>query len=275
MSETPSEQARHFFVDEAGDLTLFNKRGTVIIGREGVSQCFMVGLAIIPDPDHVAKTLNQLRADLLADPYFQGVPSMQPERKKTAVTFHAKDDLPEVRREVFKLLPTFGAKVIVAIRRKSRLVEEARALHASGQKIRDDDVYDNLVQRIFKDVLHKASENHIVFARRGKTKRTEALEDAIEKARAKFTRKWGIASDKDVHIDALYPSQSAGLQVIDYYLWALQRCYERSEARFFNVLQSDYRLIMDIDDTRNRPYGEWYKDSNILTLEKIKKPDKG
>jgi hypothetical protein len=40
----------------------------------------------------------------LADPYFKGVPSMQADAKKTALFFHAKDDLPEVRREVFRVL---------------------------------------------------------------------------------------------------------------------------------------------------------------------------
>ncbi len=29
---------------------------------------------------------------------------MQPKNRKTAVAFHAKDDLPDTRREVFKLL---------------------------------------------------------------------------------------------------------------------------------------------------------------------------
>ena len=48
--------------------------------------------------------LAALRAQLLSDPYFKGVPSMLPEAKKTALFFHAKDDLPEVRREVFKVL---------------------------------------------------------------------------------------------------------------------------------------------------------------------------
>jgi hypothetical protein len=88
----------HYFVDEAGDLTLFDARGNIIVGNEGVSQFFMIGVAHLPDPDQVLRELEQLRAGLLADPYFKDVPSMQPERKKTALCFHAKDDLPEVRR---------------------------------------------------------------------------------------------------------------------------------------------------------------------------------
>jgi hypothetical protein len=108
---------KHYFVDEAGDLTLFNKRKQIVVGNEGSSSCFMVGMADIPRPDDVKQKLDELRQELLNDPYFHGVPSMQPEQKKTAICFHAKDDLPEVRREVFKLLPSFEARIIIAVRR--------------------------------------------------------------------------------------------------------------------------------------------------------------
>jgi hypothetical protein len=56
---------------------------------------------------------------------------------------------------------------------------------------------------------------------------------------------------------------------VDYFLWALQRLYERREERFFLLLAPQYRLVMDLDDNRRRPYGEWYSDYNPLSLEKI------
>jgi hypothetical protein len=46
--------------------------------------------------------------------------------------------------------------------------------------------------------------------------------------------------------------------------------FERGVDRFFNLLAPAYRLVMDLDDTRKKPYGEWYSDSNPLKLEKIK-----
>lgn len=46
---------------------------------------------------------------MLADPYFAGVESFRPERKKTALLFHGKDDLPEVRYRVFNLLCAAGS----------------------------------------------------------------------------------------------------------------------------------------------------------------------
>jgi hypothetical protein len=46
--------------------------------------------------------------------------------------------------------------------------------------------------------------------------------------------------------------------------------FERGEDRFFNLLKPGYRLVMDLDDTRKNPYGDWYSDSNPLEMKKIK-----
>ena len=121
MTGAPGE-VRYYFVDEAGDLTLFNKRGQLLVGRSGVSRVFLVGVAHLPDPAAARRALAGLRDRLLGDPYFKGVPSMRAEAGKTALCFHAKDDLPEVRREVFRLLPAFGAKVQVDSTGRYRVV---------------------------------------------------------------------------------------------------------------------------------------------------------
>jgi len=193
---------------------------------------------------------------------------MQPNAKKTARFFHATDDLPEVRREVFKLLPSLGVKVQVVVRTKASLVEFARFLASSGQRLRDNAIYDDLVKRLFRNLLHKAEENRIVFARRGKNSRRAALENSIRKAQGNFERKWHRPSDRPTSITSEYSFASPGLQIVDYYLWALQRLYERSEDRYFNLLASGYRLIIDLDDKRLKPYGEYYSDANPLTLAK-------
>lgn len=261
----------HYYVDEAGDLTFFDRKGRIIVGNEGVSRFFLVGVAHLPDPGSCERALDTLRASLLADPYFKAVPSMQKNAGKTALCFHAKDDLPEVRREVFRLLPALGAKVQVALRRKHDLALAAQRVYAqSGQKLRPDAIYDDLVARVFRNMLHKADENRITFARRGKSAREEALHAAIAKAKRRFARKWKNDADRPTSVQAAYPSSSAGLQIIDYYLWALQRLFERRENRFFDLLAKDFRLVMDLDDTRKKGYGEWYSDSNPLAVEKIK-----
>jgi hypothetical protein len=75
-------QFRHYFVDEAGDLSFFNKKGRIIVGQPGASKFFMVGVAQIADPEAVAWELNALRSSLMTHPRYKGIPSMQPQAKK-------------------------------------------------------------------------------------------------------------------------------------------------------------------------------------------------
>ena len=49
MKKLPAK-SRYFFVDEAGDTTIFGQRGKVLIGEQGCSRYFMLGVLDIPNP---------------------------------------------------------------------------------------------------------------------------------------------------------------------------------------------------------------------------------
>ena len=117
---------RNYFVDEAGDGTLFNVKGQILIGTEGCSCFFILGFLDIPDPNELSSKLEELRKNLIIDPYFKRVPSMQLDKKKTAIAFHAKDDIPEIRREVFSLLMKQELKFSAVMRNKQKLLEYVR-----------------------------------------------------------------------------------------------------------------------------------------------------
>jgi uncharacterized protein DUF3800 len=262
----------HYFVDEAGDLAFFDRRGRVIVGQEGVSGAFIVGAALIHEPESLATKLEELRQTILTDPYFSGVPSVSAEAAKTALLFHAKDDLPEVRRQVFDVLRDLnGVEIYAAFRRKGVVARELAGHYArTGYKLGAEFIYDELVTEIFKNRLHLAARNHIVFARRGKADRNIAITNAIALAKAKFEMRWKKGIDRPTTISSSTPSETVGLQVADYYLWALQRFVERREDRFFNYLRDAFRLVLDRDDMRREGYGEYYTASkNPLTLEKM------
>lgn len=211
--------------------------------------------------------MNLLRMRLLADPYFAGVPSFDLARNKTAAFFHAKDDLPEVRKEVFALIRDHSVHVVAAIRRKAVLADSAaKRFAATGKKISDSEIYDSLVEQVLTERLHLAEHSHIWFARRGKKERREALAAVIERARHRFEERNQDAviarlGDRQpaTSIYSAHPSEVAGLQVIDYCLWALHRLLERGETRYFDYIRAKFRAIWDIDDVRTRPDGECYR----------------
>jgi hypothetical protein len=263
----------HYFVDEAGDGTLFNKRKQVVVGREGCSSYFILGVLEVAQPKSLHDSLERLRADLLADPYLAKVPSLQPERNKTVVAFHAKDDCAEVRREVYKLLMQHEMRFFAVVRRKVTIVTKVQEHNKKHPHYRyhPNQLYDRCVSRLFKERLHKEESYVIQFSRRGNRARTEALKTAIEQARNNLRASWGIEATSPIEIMAAKPAEAGGLQAVDYMLWALQRLYERDEERYWEYVAAKASLVHDVDDTRANEYGVYYTKKNPLTKESLKK----
>ncbi|MFN8445606.1 MAG: DUF3800 domain-containing protein [Caldilineaceae bacterium] len=259
----------HYFIDEAGDATLFDSRGRVIIGNEGCSEFFMLGYADIPDPVSIGQEMEELRQQLLADPYFRRVPSMQPERQRTALFFHAKDDPTEVRWQVFSLLrhhPEIRFHAVVRDKRGILAFVRQSNLQDSNYHYNTNEQYDYLVRQLLRHVLHQYDEYQLTFATRGTSNRTAALKLALETARTQFQQKSGITALNTIQVIPGTPQRTAGLQVTDYFLWALQRFYERSEDRYVEYLQESIRYVHDIDDTREEVTGRRYTRKKPLKL---------
>ena len=263
----------NYFVDEAGDSTLFSKYGKVLVGSEGCSRFFILGLLQVGDPDSLAIEMSSLRNNLLADPYFSGVPSMQPTENKTAYAFHAKDDLPEVRKEVFSLLmKRKDLKFFSIIRDKMELLSYVRQHNRIDPHYRYDtnELYDYLVRRLFRDRLHTKDAYQIYFAKRGSSDRTESLKQALQAAKEKFAAKYNKKpGNAPITVIPMYSRQNDALQAVDYFLWSLQRLYERGEDRYISLLWPSYRLVIDMDDTRKAKYGIYYNSRHPLNKSSI------
>ena len=266
-----SPSACNYYVDEAGDPVLFDGRGNVLVGRQGCSSFFILGLVDILEPEPLATDLNKLRERLLADPYFRKVPSMSPQQKKTALAFHAKDDLPEVRREVFSLLLRHNLRFFAVVRDKRDVLDYVRERNERESDYRYDpnELYDYMVRRLFQDLLHKNELCNIRFAKRGKADRTLALIAALEAAQQRFSAKWKAPVKATLQVCASEPVTCPALQAADYFLWALQRVYERREDRFLQFVWPAVSLVRDLDDKRHNRYGVYYTKRNPLTLAAI------
>jgi len=279
MNESQQQHPRtcHYFVDEAGDGTLFNKRKRIVVGREGCSRCFILGALEVVDPVRLDKELESLRSTLRADPYLVKVQSMQPERRKTAFAFHAKDDCAEVRREVYRLLMEHDMRFFAVVRRKRTIVEKVLEHNKkrAGHRYHPNQLYDSCVSQLFRERLHKEDSYVIQFSRRGNRSRSDALKKAIEQARGNLRAKWGISATVPIEIIAATPDRAGGLQAVDYFLWALQRLYERGEDRYWEYVAAKVSLVHDVDDTREHEYGAHYAKKNPLTLEVCKKIEPG
>lgn len=273
QSQKTETSIRHYFIDEGGDGTLFSRKGKVLIETEGCSRFFILGLLEMPDPTVLQHIFDELRGRLMSDSYFEGVPSMQAEERKTAVAFHATDDLAEVRMEVFRLLrDTEGLRFFAVVTDKRRVLEYVRERNESNPDYRyhPNELYDYLVRRLFKQRLHQSSEYRITFSKRGKSDRTDALREALQSAQNRFAEQHNVTSDTFLQVSQARPKDQASLQAVDYFIWALQRLYELGEERYVNYLWPAFRLVHDIDDRREAGYGVYYtqkKPLNAAALE--------
>jgi hypothetical protein len=248
-----------YFVDEAGDGVLFGPKGRNRLADEGAPQFFMLGMVRCACDAGAAAALEKLRGELLAHPLYSSIYSLQPAAGKTFRAFHAKDDHLEIRSKVFELLLTLDFKfyaVVKDMRAVLRYVEDRNRMNV-GYRYHPNELYDLTVRMLFKQRLHKHDHYRITFARRGKSDRTWALKDHLEQTRQKFLSEQRLQREPTLEILPAYPWEQPGLQIADYCLWALQRCYERHEARFLHALWPKVSIIHDVDDPHGKSYGSY------------------
>ena len=236
-SEKTTAEVLHLYVDEAGDPTLFDGKGNSLVDSRGCTRFFILGKLEVDDPAGLSAALTARRLELCGDPYFAGVESFRPERKKTALLFHAKNDLPEVRYLVFRLLREFGSalRFHAVVCDKTHLLADERAKRerAPHYRYNPNALYDTLVRSLFGKFHHVADCYNLCVAQRGKKDRNRAITQALEHAERDFEEKFGFSRGgiDCWKITISNPETTACLQAVDYFLWAVQRFYE---ARFDN-----------------------------------------
>lgn len=226
----------------------------------------MLGALHVAEPARLATELEALRQDLLKDPYFKHVPSMQPERRKTALFFHAKDDVPEVRREVFRILARTEMRFYAVVRDMRFVLAYVQERNTRDARYRyhPNELYDRTVARLFKDRLHSYETCQISYSVRGTADRTRAFQEALKLASTRFEQKWRIAVNTQIELMAGSPQKVPCLQAVDYLLWALHRYYSVGEARFIEMMWDKVGLIHAVDEKASAAYGTYYNKKKPL-----------
>ena len=247
-----------FFVDESGDPTFYDGRGSLIVGQPGCASILLMGFIETPNPQAARQAVLALQNEVVNDPYFQGFPSIQ----RTAIAFHATDDLPEIRYRFYKLIAELDIKAQFVVARKIERVFRNN-FHA-----RETEFYDHLVSILFQNVLHKHTQNHIYFAKRGSRERQAPLSNAIQRGMAHFEEKWGKPVSSQVIIQAQTPHGEPCLSVVDYMNWAVYRAFTKGDMRFYRAIENKVSLLVDLYDTTQHPKN-WYNKRNPFDIKKI------
>ncbi|MCI8621858.1 MAG: DUF3800 domain-containing protein [Clostridia bacterium] len=250
--------SNYFFVDESGDTTFYNRNGEWVVGKEnGASPLLLMGFIRTTEPEFLRRKIVGLKSEIINDAYLKDIPSI----KKTKIAFHAKDDCPEVRYKVFKLLNDLPFKCNIVIARKTKNVFEK--YNGNTQEL-----YDSLITHLFKNILQLSNNNYIYVATRGNRKRQEPLEEAIHNALLYTEEKLNHTLASIQKVLPQTPSGEECLQIIDYCNWAIQRAIIKGEMRYYNFLKEKFGLIVDLYDYK-QGWKNFYTSKNPFDINKI------
>lgn len=220
------------------------------MGTEGCSPVLILGFIETTKPHEIRQAVMRTQQSVISDPYLKSIPSIA----KTTTAFHAKDDAPEVRYHFYKEIKSMSFKAQFIVARKIEKIFLSQ--YGSDQ----NRFYDDLVGRLLQNVLHRVSENHIVFATRASKSRTQPLEDAIKKARARFEKRFKVKADcTRFDIEPQSPKGEPCLSVIDYLNWAVYRAYTKGEMRYYNFIEDKVSCLWDIYDFGKNGKTRYYR----------------
>lgn len=247
----------YFFVDESGDPTFFNRKGELIVGKSDCSPILIIGFIRTDNPSEIRKAIFDLHQEIKGDEYLKSIPSIV----KTNLHFHAKDDCPEVREKVFKLIKKldFKAEFIVARKRPD--------IFTKRHKKNEDIFYNEIVTRLFEKKLHQ-NHNVIYFSKRGTKTKQHHLSQAIQTAVLNFEEKYNTQIETQTKIYIQTPSDEPCLQIIDYMNWIIYRAYTKQETRYLEFLKEKVSFICDIYDFSKYPKN-FYNKRNVFDVTKI------
>lgn len=241
----PKASDSYFFVDESGDSTFYDAKGNCIVGQGGCSRLLILGFIETQNPHAIRQATLRLHSEVTTDPYLTKFPSIE----KTRIAFHAKDDGPVVRYLFYKLISTLEFKTQFIVARKIETV------FRNNHRAKETKFYDNLVTKLFENVLHRFQHNHIVFSKRGSRERRKPLEHAIWKAKQRFEQKHSFG--KDVTTFKIVPETPLGepcLSVIDYMTWAVSRAFNTGQMTHYDFVSNKVSFLRDIYDFGASPY---------------------
>jgi hypothetical protein len=241
---SPPLEKTHRFLDEAGDTTFFGKGHVPILGQEGVSLCFGLGMVKFAAPVvEVRAQVENLSRAVETDEYVNRIPSVAKRVQSGGFFFHAKDDAPEVRERLFKWIRETDCSLEMVVGRK------IPALFTRKHNTKDSEFYADLLSHLLKTKLKLGQRLVINLAERGRTTRNHVLELAMTKARERFAKRQDASAiSSEVVFNVQNPRTEPLLCVPEYLAWTVQRVFERGDTRHYDFVREQISLVVDLYD---------------------------
>jgi len=269
MIEQKNKIAIHRFIDEAGDTTIYGKGKKNVIGENGVSLCFMIGMVKFKEPlEPLRIKIRELQNKIVNDPYYN-VPSVKKKVSSSGYYFHATDDLPEIRKVFFDFIKNIDCSFEAVVATKSVVQFETK------YKGKEEHFYADVLSHLLKNKLTQKEEKLVLHvSARGKSTKNMNLELALTKAKQRHhNTRSEMKITTDVVFNINYPTLDPLLNVADYFCWAVQRVFEKGEMRFYDFIKDNISLVIDLHDVdKYKGFKNYYNPKNPLTEANKKSP---
>lgn len=247
----------HWFLDESGDTTFYGKKKKIIIGDEGVSNSFILGWVQFNTPlNDIRNKIIELQNSIVSDSYYKDIPSIQKKIKEHGYFFHAKDDVPEVRKTFYEFINTLDINFEAIVGRKTMSIFEKK-YHTKGNEF-----YADMLSHLLKNQLGNNENIVINIAHRKNSTEFKNLNLALEKAINRYSKQYPKTKIAIINFNVQNQYTEPLLNIADYLCWAIQRVFERGEMRYHNFIQTKIKMILDIYDFENRK-----ENRNVYTAE--------
>lgn len=263
---------RHRFLDEAGDTSFYGRYGMPIIGtKEGASLSFLLGMVKVKsDLNIIRDQIHYLEEQVINDPYYKNVPSVQKKASHPeGYYFHATDDPPEIRKLFFDYIKNIDMCFEAVVGRK------IPSLFIKKHNKNGTEFYADLLSHLIKNKLHAGGDLILNIAERGNTTKNSNLQLALNKATDRYLKKSNSGSvNTKINFNVQTPRKEPILCVADYLCWAVQRVFERGEPRYYEYVLDKISLVVDIyDSSKYHENKNFYTEKNRLTpLNKLSPP---
>lgn len=232
----------HRFLDEAGDTTFYGKGKIPIIGSDGVSNYFILGMLTINESiKEVREKLIHLQSSIANDPYLTDIPSIKKKKSKMGYFLHAKDDVPEVRKMGFEFIKSINCQFDAVVGRKDYLIYEKK--HNGNQA----EFYADILSHLLHTSINNFDKLVLNIAHRSRCTTHTNLEKGLLKATAIAKHKYPDSYPScKIAFNVQKPSTEPIINMVDYFLWALQRQIERGENRYVDFLDKQINSVIHL-----------------------------
>lgn len=264
MSTPPDVPADHRFLDEAGDTTFYGSGRNLILGQDGVSLSFIIGMLKVSEPlPELRAAVATQQAAIAADAYVNRIPSVARKIARGGFFFHAKDDPVEVRAAFFRFIVTRQLSFEAVVARK--IPDLFRRKHHEQEA----EFYADLLSHLIKNKLNQTGRLVLNVAHRANSTSNANLQLALEKAESRSLAKLDPGHQRrSVVFNVQNHQQEPLLNIADYFCWAVQRVFERGDTRHYDFLGERIRLVIDLyDQTGYEGSRNYYRDKHRLSAQ--------